>query len=683
MYGIAYFAMAELGNALSVQDTFSTIWPAAGLAVGVLLFAQPKDWPVMLLAGALGNLASDINHDRLALVSFGFILANTVEALVGAYLVRRVIGPRPMLSTLREVMTLGLHGGLLAPLFGASIGTLVVMASTEAPNWVPVWYTWWIGDALGVVIGAPLVLAAGRWMQHRTFTLNIRRHDAARILETVALASALVVLPWFVFDSSAGGELWKYTIMPLLMWAGIRYGVSACAGSSALVAVVGVASLNSSAVHTVLIPTEVASHVLQLQLFLGIASITALALAALVEQDQDSARRAYVAAEKYRVILEELPIGVTISDHKGRIVEASKAAEGILGISIQEQKERDLADARWEIVHSDGTPYRPEEYGTVRALATGAVTQDHDMGIVSGLGVRWIDVTSVPLDLEGYGVAAAYSDVTDRHNALVEIRDHREHLEELVRYRTRELETANELLQVASSAKSRFLANMSHELRTPLNSIIGFSGVLRQGLAGELNEEQARQIAMINDSGDHLLAMVNDVLDLARIEAGHNELSESTFDLAEFASTVVAPLEPAAAMKGLSYVVTAPSDPTPVTTDRAKVTQVLVNLIDNAVKFTERGEVAVTVERDDDVLRIQVVDTGIGISDTDIPLVMDEFAQVDEASGVKPRGTGLGLAITSRLVAVLGGDLSVTSEPGKGSAFTAEIPLRATASASE
>jgi len=682
MYGIAYFAMAELGNALSVQDTFSTIWPAAGLAVGILLLANPKDWPVMLLAGALGNLASDLNHDRLALVSLGFILANTLESVVGTYLVRRSIGPAPILNTLREVVTVGIYGGLVGPLVGASIGTLVVMASTGAPDWVPVWYTWWIGDALGVVIVAPMVLAAGRWMQRgRLGGLRVA-HDTARVIETLVLSAALITVPWFVFDSSTSGELWKYLIMPLLMWAGIRYGASACAGCSALVAIVGSASLSSSAARVALAPGDVAVHVLQLQLFLGIASMTALALAALVEQNRDSARRAYVAAEKYRVILEELPIGVTVSDAQGRIVEASRAAESILGISIEEQKERDLADARWEIVHPDGTPYRPEEYGTVRTLASGEVSHDYDMGIVSGLGVRWIDVTSVPLDLEGYGVAAAYADVTDRHIALAEIQEHREHLEELVRYRTLELEAANERLQEASSAKSRFLANMSHELRTPLNSIIGFSGVLRQGLAGELNEEQARQIAMINDSGDYLLAMVNDVLDLARIEAGRSELCVSTFDLAEFVSTVVAPLEPAAALKGLSYVVTAPSEPTPVTTDRAKVTQILVNLIDNAVKFTEAGEVAVTIERDGDTLRIQVVDTGIGISETDIPLVMDEFAQVDEPSGVKPRGTGLGLAITSRLVALLGGDLSVSSEPGEGSSFTAEIPLRATASES-
>lgn len=675
VYGVLYFAAAELGNLLSVQKTFSTVWPAAGLAVGVLLLCDRKEWPVLLLAGALGNLASDLNHDRSLTMALGFALANVSETLLAAWLVRRALGSKPQLVALHQVMVLGGVGALLSPMLGATLGTLTVHLAVGSENPFTVWYTWWIGDVLGIMIVAPLVLVAGGWMRRESRSRLAQPAGALRLLELTALMVALALASWLIFNAHRDGQVWKYLLVPLLVWAGLRFGIAACAGAAALVTVVGVASLSTSATQVALATGQTALLVLQMQLFMAVAGFTSLALAALVEQNRETAEAANITAEKYRVLFEAVPMGITVSDPDGAIIESSRFAEGILGISSEEQRSRSIDDAKWEIIHPDGSPYDPEEYGTVRALRTNAVAYDHDMGIVSELGVRWIDVTTIPLDLEGYGVIAAYADVTERHEAQADLARYKENLEELVSARTAELERANEELREASSAKNRFLASMSHELRTPLNAIIGFSGVLKQGLAGELTEEQAKQVGMIKDSGDHLLTMVNDILDLSRIEEGHVKVGISSFALADLIETVAQSTRPAALAKGLEFITSVPDGAGEIVTDRDKVFQILVNLVDNAIKFTASGSITLSADVDGSILRLQVADTGIGISDEDLPRVMEEFSQVEAVGGMKPPGTGLGLAITSRLAMLLGGDLSVWSEPGVGSTFTVEIPL--------
>lgn len=237
----------------------------------------------------------------------------------------------------------------------------------------------------------------------------------------------------------------------------------------------------------------------------------------------------------------------------------------------------------------------------------------------------------------------------------------------------RELERLNAELARSDEAKSDFLASMSHELRTPLNSVIGFSDIMRSGLAGELNEEQQRQMEMINSSGKHLLLLINDVLDLSKVEAGRMDVEMGRFDLAAEVLEVLETVRPQADARALDLLATGADHPLRIVSDARMVRQILLNLLSNAIKFTERGSVNVGVAERDGSIEIAVADTGPGIAADDQKRIFDAFTQV-RVHDHRPDGTGLGLAVSASLATLIGGELTVLSQPGEGSTFTLVIP---------
>ncbi|MDO8964848.1 MAG: ATP-binding protein, partial [Coriobacteriia bacterium] len=290
-----------------------------------------------------------------------------------------------------------------------------------------------------------------------------------------------------------------------------------------------------------------------------------------------------------------------------------------------------------------------------------------------------IDVTAVPgsVGTPAYAIATV-TDITVRRGEQVELERHREHLQDLVAERTAELSELNDRLTKATLAKSQFLANMSHELRTPLNSIIGFSGILLQGLTGELVGEQRRQVEMVNRSGRYLLSLINDVLDLSRIEAGRVTVETDDFDARDAVGRAIHTIRPLAEAKDLALEAVLPDTAVIMHSDAARVQQILLNLLGNAVKFTQAGEVRVRLSvRDGCSAEFEVSDTGLGIVPDELDQVFEEFHQSPAADGVaKSEGTGLGLPISRRLAELLGGRLTAASEIGAGSVFRLELPLR-------
>jgi len=240
----------------------------------------------------------------------------------------------------------------------------------------------------------------------------------------------------------------------------------------------------------------------------------------------------------------------------------------------------------------------------------------------------------------------------------------------------REIQDKSAQLEVANKHKSEFLANMSHELRTPLNAIIGFSEVLLERLFGELNEKQDDYLKDIFTSGKHLLQLINDILDLSKVEAGRMELEPSTFDLASAVANAMTLVRERAQRHGIALGQQVDPKLTVITADERKFKQILLNLLSNAVKFTpDNGRIDVTARLDESSIVVAVHDTGIGIAPEDHAAVFEEFRQVGRNYTAKQEGTGLGLALTKRFVELHGGRIWLESEPGKGSTFTFTIPV--------
>jgi len=295
-------------------------------------------------------------------------------------------------------------------------------------------------------------------------------------------------------------------------------------------------------------------------------------------------------------------------------------------------------------------------------------------------------VVGIPLTFSGEKlgvlVAVSLSDMQQESLEFLEnsarqlsIAIHNATVFEKVRFQSQRLEIMNVELEKASRVKSEFLANMSHELRTPLNSIIGFSDMLYRAKRDPLSERQRVAMEKVLRNSRHLLSLINQVLDIAKIEAGHMELLPEEFELRELVLDCLAAVEPDALTKGLTVKASIPPDLPKVYGDVSKVEEIIINLLSNAVKFTESGRVDLNVTVGPEYLTIHVEDTGIGIAPENLEIIFEEFRQIDSSSTRSHGGTGLGLSIARKLARLMGGDISVTSKFGAGSQFEFVLPV--------
>ena len=418
----------------------------------------------------------------------------------------------------------------------------------------------------------------------------------------------------------------------------------------------------------------------------------------LVGMGIDISERTKVEQELHKIqgrleaVIENLREGLVIADEDGDLLSWNPKSLRILGFTDLEEgraRQREFTDI-FEIYTLNGTKIPPDQWPLNRVRQ--GETLDDFQAKVRRVGSDWERTISYTGSRINYGndktlAFLTLQDITQRTKEETALRGTKNELERQVAARTRDLQKALVRAEAADKIKSSFLATMSHELRTPLNSIIGFTGILLQNLAGPLNTEQTRQLGMVQSSAHHLLELINDVLDISKIEANQIEIRPVIFNLDSSVEKIIASIQPMAERKNLTLETFSSPSLGEMLSDQRRVEQILLNLLNNAIKFTEKGSVQLKIEIIPDfrlspntvpypVAQFQVIDTGIGIKPEDLNTLFQPFRQLDSGLTRQHEGTGLGLAICRRLAKLLKGNISARSEWTKGSEFTVTLPLQ-------
>lgn len=367
---------------------------------------------------------------------------------------------------------------------------------------------------------------------------------------------------------------------------------------------------------------------------------------------------------QFESVLRQMPAGVVIAEApSGKLILSNEQADRI------RRRPFVAADTiaeygRYQGSRPDGTPYRPDEWPLVRSIRTGEVVTGEEIHFIGGDGAPGaLVVNSAPIRGDKGEIlmaVATFYDITDRKKG-----------EEALKQKTLEAEEASRL-------KSRFVSQVSHDLRTPLNAIMGYNHLLSAEIYGPLSEDQKSTLERMQKNAEHLLKLINDVLDLSRIESGKASLDLVAVDLTQLIGEILDEMKPLSIQKSLVISCQAGKGPVVVESDATKVKQILTNLISNAIKFTDAGSVSIEASDRNERggVEITIRDTGIGIREEELSRIFESFYQGEKAADRASEGSGLGLAIVKDLVDLLQGDISVESRDGKGSAFTLFLPYR-------
>jgi PAS domain S-box-containing protein len=409
---------------------------------------------------------------------------------------------------------------------------------------------------------------------------------------------------------------------------------------------------------------------------LGATAAAALHTAELFSSLEAAREEARREALRFAALIDQMADGVVIVDPEGWVERSNGAAEELLGERLTDLP-LESWPARFNLATVDGRPYPAAEFPLGRALR-GERVKRADFTVRSPWGDdRQLSGSAGPIVTAAgtaAGAAMVFRDVSDERQYAEMLR----HTNRQLREQAEVLETVNRELREATEAKDRFLAVMSHELRTPINAIIGYSELLDMGLKGDLNPEQRAMLSRVMETSRHLLGLINQVLDLAKIGSGQLDVVLTEVSVDEVVERSVSQVAPLAESKGLELVVTREGEgPMTVMADETRLSQILLNLLSNAVKFTDAGEVRLAYREMGDLVEVRVRDTGPGIPPEQQRRIFEEFYQVDSDYTRSAGGTGLGLPIARRLARLMGGDVRVESEVGAGAEFIVELPTAA------
>lgn len=389
---------------------------------------------------------------------------------------------------------------------------------------------------------------------------------------------------------------------------------------------------------------------------------------ALEREKQSAVARLQESRDRYERLVTRSQDIMFQAAEDGRILYINPAVRRHLGVDPREFYE--VPQRLMQLIHADDRQAVKDFFSSLwngggDEKLTFRMVSKLDRTLWFELSARVVDQDPTREDSQRVLLGEAH-DVTGRKTLEADLAAERDRLQE-----------TNTKLEEINRVKSEFLANMSHELRTPMNSIIGYTDCLLDGLDGPLNQDQTQSLMRVKKNGEHLLNLINDILDLAKLESGKTTLNKEEFPIAQCVEDAVIHTEAMIGGKDLELVIDA-DETVMVRADKDKVTRILINLVSNAIKFTSRGHVAVRCQRDprmSDTVKLEVEDTGIGMSTEDLTRIFEDFQQIDGSSSRKYAGTGLGLAITKKLVELHGGRIWVESTEGKGSLFHVLLPV--------
>jgi len=386
--------------------------------------------------------------------------------------------------------------------------------------------------------------------------------------------------------------------------------------------------------------------------------------------------------ERYRSLVQNIQIGVVVHAPDTSVLFSNPMASQLLRMTPEQMRGRTANDPAWEFIQEDGSRLPPEKYPVTRVLAQNQAVSNLILGIIwpDCREPTWAQCNAHTIrDLNGQilQVVVTFFDITERKQANEKLQQAHAELEQRVIERTRELKSANQALEKAAHLKDEFLASMSHELRTPLTGILGLSEAMQMVTYGELTEKQRHALKNIELSGRHLLALINDILDLSKIEAGKVDLQLELCSVGEVCQVSLQLTRGMANQKHQNVRFRMQPASIIIKADARRLKQMLVNLLGNAIKFTQDGGslgIEVLGDADRHEVRLIVWDEGIGIHADDLPRLFQPFVQLDSRLSRQYSGTGLGLSLVHRLAELHEGRVEVESEPERGSRFTIVLP---------